>query len=513
MDPLGKRLCARTSLVPLVVLVLGTALHDAHAQVHYHPDGSPWTQRADAGPDAEVPGWFYNLGITGLRARLIESDPTHLRIEHVFAGSPGDKKVRVGDHVIGAGGARFETPHRNGYGMDVFGADGPIRDFADALERCQSDAGDGRLKLLLRRGEEEREVTLTIGTKYGAFGPNYPLDCAKSEKIRKELLAYLVAQQQDDGSWGSPPYDLFAPLALLGSGEAKYQPAVLKNVRFHAKTTHAEDESGLINWRYMSAGIVLAEYYLATREKWVIAELQQVRDFLMSSQYVNLSQLSPRVKESHPDALPKSPLDSHGGFGHNKGFEGYGPIAFLTAQGALTFALMARCGIEIDQGRHDAMYAFLRRATGPNHYVWYEDAIASEDDWADMGRTGASAIAFFLAPDPKGDHETVARGHASVIGAHPQSFPDTHGSPILGMGFVALGAFIHDTDFRSLMDANRYWFALAQCNDGTFYYPPNRDNAGYGSDSRLSASAVTAFILTIPRRSLAITGKAQGNPR
>jgi hypothetical protein len=57
------------------------------------------------------------------------------------------------------------------------------------------------------------------------------------------------------------------------------------------------------------------------------------------------------------------------------------------------------------------------------------------------------------------------------------------------------------------MDANRYWFALAQCGDGTFYYQPNRDNAGYGDDSRLSASAVTAFILTIPRRSLAITGK------
>jgi hypothetical protein len=58
-----------------------------------------------------------------------------------------------------------------------------------------------------------------------------------------------------------------------------------------------------------------------------------------------------------------------------------------------------------------------------------------------------------------------------------------------------------------LMDANRWWFTLSQCPDGTFYYQPNRDNAGYGGDSRLSASAVTAFILTIPRGSLHISGK------
>jgi hypothetical protein len=34
------------------------------AQVDYGKDG-PWNQRAESGPDAKVPGWFYNLGITG----------------------------------------------------------------------------------------------------------------------------------------------------------------------------------------------------------------------------------------------------------------------------------------------------------------------------------------------------------------------------------------------------------------------------------------------------------------
>jgi hypothetical protein len=49
---------------------------------------------------------------------------------------------------------------------------------------------------------------------------------------------------------------------------------------------------------------------------------------------------------------------------------------------------------------------------------------------------------------------------------------------------------------------------MAQCNDKTFYYQPNRDNAGYDSKARMTASSVVAFIFTIPKRNLVITGKA-----
>ena len=59
-----------------------------------------------------------------------------------------------------------------------------------------------------------------------------------------------------------------------------------------------------------------------------------------------------------------------------------------------------------------------------------------------------------------------------------------------------------------MMRANRWWFTLAQCTDTSFYYQPNRDNAGYGGDSRIKASAVTAFILSVPLKSLHVTGKS-----
>lgn len=484
----------------------GSLVVGAAAQVHYHEDGRPWSQRARHGPDAVVPGWFYNLGITGLRVELVADAPTHLVVRYVFVGTPADGRVRVGDHLVGAGGARFETPHRNGYGIEVFGAHGPVAAFADALEASQA-RGQGKLALDLRRGEQEVGVTLPVGTRYGTFAPTFPADCKKSARLRSELLAWLLTQQRDDGSFGNPVHDTFAPLALLASDKQEHHAAVERNARWHAKTTAARDQSSLINWRYMAAAIVLSEWYLRTGEKWVLPELEEVRDFLYSSQYLSLAQVNPKVKESHPGSFPKSEAEQHGGWGHNPGFEGYGPIAMLTGQGALAFALMQRCGVEIDRVRHDAAYAFLVRATGRNGYVWYEDQVAGHDRWADMGRTGAAGIANLMSPWPDGEYQARALRHAAMIGAHPESFPDTHGSPVMGMGYAGMAAAVTPESWRRLMDSNRWWFTLAQCGDGTFYYQPNRDNAGYGDDARLSASAVVAFLLSVPERSLVVTGR------
>jgi len=502
---LSRRLLVRTSL--LCIASAGFVAPPVSAQVHYHPDGNPWKQRARGGPDADVDGWYYNLGITGLRVQLLEEAPKHLLVKHVLEDSPATRKVRPGDLLLGAGGVRFAQEHRNGYGMDKFGPEGPILEFAEALEASQSKAGKGRLALTLLRDGEVRQVELKLGRKYGTFAASYPEDCKKTELILAELYEYLIEHQREDGSWGSPVHDTFAPLALLASGNRKHLAAVEKNVRMHARTTSAEDSSSLINWRYMAAAIVMSEYYLATREKWVIEELEEVYAFLISSQYTDLSQVHERVKESHPHSLPGDSLDSHGGWGHNPGFEGYGPICMLTGQGALAFALMSYCGIDVDRARHDAAYAFLERGTGQNGYVWYEDQAAGAGDWADMGRTGAAGIANLLSPHAGSEYRKRALAHAKVIGVHPESFPDTHGSPIMGMGYAAMAANAIDGSFRSLMDANRWWFILAQCPDGSFYYQPNRDNAGYGADSRLSATAVTAFILSIPKGSLHLTGK------
>jgi len=483
----------------------------ASGQVHYR-DGSPWDQRARSGADAKVPGWYYNLGVTGLRAELVADQPKALVVRYVFEQTPAHGKVQAGDVIVGVNGRPFQEAHRNGYGMEVFGGHGPIREFAAALEACTAEDGSGRLVLKVRRDGALRDVELRINKKLGSYARTFPIDCEKSERIYRFLLGYLVESQRDNGSFGDPVDNVFACLALLASRERKYLPAIEKNLRYMVGACRLSEgvrPSGLMNWTYMGTAIVLSEYYLLTKEPWALAELEKLHEVIQAGQYLDMSQINPKSKETHPGAVPKGPMDSHGGWGHNPGFEGYGPIAMITAQGALAYALMDKCGIEIDRQRLDAAYNFLDRGTAPNGYVWYGDQLGGGPNaWADMGRTGASGIAFALSPYKDAKYAKRARLHSRVIGEHPQSFPDTHGSPPMGMAYAALAANLRPDNFRKLMDDNRWWFTMAHCaDDGTFYYQPNRDNAGYGSDSRMSASSVVAFIYSIPRKSLVITGR------
>lgn len=507
------------SLVVSVVGLLSACMAlTAAGQVHYHQDGRPWNQRTNDGPDAQVPGWYYNLGITGMRAELVADDPKALVVRYVFPKTPASGKIRINDRIVGVNGRAFQDAHKNGYGMDVFGADGPILELATALENALNQEAGGRLPLLVKRGGEVQEIELSLGTKLGSYSETFPKDCPKSERIYKFLCNYLVDQQRDNGSFGNPVHNVFSSLALLASGERKYLPSVKRCLEAMMRSVPESGQprkEGLMNWTYMGAAIVMSEYYLITKDRWAVPELKKLHAVIEAGQYLDMSQINPRSKQTHPDAVPKGPMDSHGGWGHNPGFEGYGPISMITGQGALAYALMHRCGIDIDRERLDAAYNFLDRGTAANGYVWYGDQKGGGPDaWADMGRTGASGIAFALSPYDDKKYAKRALLHSLVIAKHPESFPDTHGSPVMGMAYAALAANLNPKHFRRLMDKNRWWFTMAQCgDDGTFYYQPNRDNAGYGGDARMNASCVVAFIYAIPKRSLVITGReATSNP-
>jgi hypothetical protein len=67
--------------IPLVLASLLVATTSTSmAQVDYGGD-QLWNQRADSGPDAEVPGWYYNLGLSGIRTQLVENEPKALLVK------------------------------------------------------------------------------------------------------------------------------------------------------------------------------------------------------------------------------------------------------------------------------------------------------------------------------------------------------------------------------------------------------------------------------------------------
>jgi len=454
------------------------------------PTRESWTERTRVAPDAEVPGWFINLGITGARAKLTEAEPKALQVMHIFKDTPASGRLEVGDRIVGANGKPFTTPHKFGYGVTKFGYEGPMMDFGNALEESQGKA-DGKLVLSVKRAERAVTVELRLPKKYGSFAEKYPYDCKKSDLIFREACAYLVKQQKADGSWSDRPHiNAFAALALLGSGNEEYLPAVTKAMKVMAREADGKLKyDGLMMWTYTLYGIALSEYYLLTGDDWVLPKLETINGWLAQAQA--------------PD----------GGFGHNahnpKGVgNGYGSFNIGTTQAMMTWGLMQRCGVQLDPKRFAAAHDFIARGTNRIGYVWYAAEGANNSAYADMGRTGASALAHYLSPVGGSSYRDFAKGNAQCIGQHPVTFPDTHGSPILGMGWTALGAATDPAAFRSLMDSNRWCFALAHCPDGTFYYQPNRDNdpQDYHAAPRLAATAVTALIFALKERKLQITG-------
>jgi hypothetical protein len=451
-----------------------------------------------AEPDAQAGGWFINLGITGARGKLLPEAPTVMEVAYVFADTCAHGKLKVGDKIVGANGKPFKTPHKFGYGMDYFGYEGPMMDIGNALEASQGPALKGKLTFDVIRGDEEKRIELKLPTKYGQFSKTYPFECRKTDRILKELSAYLLRRQRADGSWtGRPHVNAFAALALLAGGEKKHMPAVRRAMDYFAKTTNDKiDYGGLDCWKYGLYGVCLAEFHLATGDKRALKELEEINRWLVQAQF-----------------------DKHyrqgkgaGGWGHRPkdrpGGNGYGPICIITAQAMAAWSLMAQCGIEVDRKRFNLAHEFIAKGTNNIGYVWYKDGNGGNDKYADMGRTGGSAVAHAMCPFGGKAMRDFALRNARCIGTNYKTFPDTHGSPLLGMGWTALGAAVDPASFRKLMDEHVWHFNLSHCPDGTFYYQPNRDNNAqdYGNDPRLSASATTALILAIKHKSLRVTG-------
>lgn len=214
-----------TRCVVLLIAALGVVLPA------YGLDRVPWDLTTKVGPDAEAPGWYINLGLTGARAMLTKEDPKALRVMFVFKDTPAYGKLEKGDRIVGANGRLFETPHKFGYGMGKFGYEGPMMDLGNALEESQGKLG-GKLTLDILQGEEKRKVEIRLGTKYGSYSATYPFHCKKSDLIFKEICAYLLKEQKTDGTWSNRPHiNAYAALTLLGSGDPACLPAVKKCAR------------------------------------------------------------------------------------------------------------------------------------------------------------------------------------------------------------------------------------------------------------------------------------------
>ena len=220
--------------------------------------------------DFERDGEFH-LGPTGARGWIhtdrhkMTTAARQILVTAVEPGSPAEGVLAPGDVILGAGGSAFGEDARKALGR--------------AIDQAETEAAGGTLELIRwrpekdakpRRGTEEN-VKLQLEV-LGSWSDTAPYDCPKTERILEKALARLL-EREDWGKFGDKA------LALLATGDERYHPLVREFIH-GAKFARPDLEIGLVNgglvcWGYGYHGILLAEYFLATGDDYVIPALRE----------------------------------------------------------------------------------------------------------------------------------------------------------------------------------------------------------------------------------------------
>ena len=480
----------RLWLLSISIATISCAIHTKCWAVR---ENHPWDKRTWEDLDAQVPGYFVNLGPTGGRAILHELD---FEVTYIEPGSPAEGVLKLGDRICGANGKRFLVKHRFGWSSDRTGGEGPLMDMGNAILASEGNPSlAGRLSLTIRRDNRDAMVNLQL-EQLGAWSDTYPYNCQRSDLILDQICSWLARRQRNDGSW--PGHDVVTSvsgLVLLASGDPTYSGHVKRAVEHQTKLRAYQ--RGLHNWRLTYGSIFLSEYYLAKRngprrQHEVLDALRELDAGLLRN--IDRNGFTKHMKIGDPD-----------GFDNN-----YPELSIMSGLALVSLGLMKDSGLEIAPERIDSCQNYIRSATRPNGYVCYSrrERLAVKDekagDWGntggDWGRGGTAILGFLQTGTPANEFTPIVE----FIRERPKLFTETHGSAGVGMQWSAIALSRADpTTFRQVMDDHRWYFALARTHDGSFVAQPNRSGAvDYWLLPRDWMTATIGLILSIKEQRL-----------
>jgi len=496
---------------------------------------SSWLKRrAKDGPDAVQhekagPGWFTNLGPTGIRAMLtdkngktkIEGEGIQYVVKYLFPDSPAAGKIFPGDVITGVNGRPFKTPYTFGYWFGT-GYEGPMLDVGRAVAESETKR-KGKLSFLVTRKGKAISVDVQI-KRLEPFTKTFPLHCKKTEVLKQQAIDYLVKTQEDQGRWhGAPHAQFFACMALMAQGK-KYLTPVRKWLDLVNSKYKVND--GQWNWHLSFRAIAMSEYQMKTGDTRYMDYMKRVNAQFMRN--------ATRFK--------------NGTFGHiglKEGSLGYGPMCGVTSLVVLAWTMMEKAGVPIDTAGRDKALAQLdmkvtivsKQGDFKRAYGWAEHGAHVERlnpamiarNLVTISRTNRDIEGFNKRKSPSIDaglmqivhslypwqsySKTFATSSANYLVRTRRNIIDGHGSGMLHAwsSFAALGMASnlgHKKPLRLTLDSFKPYVDSARCHDGSFYIQPQRDPGGdYGRGGRTLATGLWLLVLSIPDKGLQILGQ------
>jgi len=379
-------------------------------------------------------------------------------IRSVAEGSPADKtgKLEKGQIIESINGVVLQDRD-------------PREILGDII--TEAEAKDGRIVL---RIQDQGDVLVQIPVM-GRYSETWPENCAKSDKIVRNLADYLAGQEKP--GWG-------AVLFMLSTGEEKDLDVV-------RRWMNGIETIGGMNWEKGYKGIGLCEYYLRTGDESVLPVIKKMVDETLGNMY----------------------RGSWSGRGSPARFQ-YGPLHAAGVH-CTTFLVMARlCGVHVDQRLFDtALTQFYRYAGHGN--VAYGDG-PPEGGFRDNGKTSGLAVtmaaAALLAPEGESSVYAKARDHSAMKAFYAHNwFHAAHTGG--GMGEIWHHKAMHlvrekrPIAYRSYMDARRWVMELSRRHDGTIGIAGMMDRYDKSASEHERAwGNYFALTYTLPRKQLQLFG-------
>ena len=347
----------------------------------------------------------------------------------------------------------------------------------------KAEATDGVVKFRIKEKADAAAVEVIVKIPVlGAYSPTWPLKCAKSEKIVRNMADYLVRT----GSHAGPNTDL-GLLFMLSTGEEKDLEVARGWVKEVVEKHKSEDVIKAFPWHMGYGGPALCEYYLRTGDASILPVIEKLADCARRTMY-------------------------------NSAWAGRGEVPFtymigghMNAAGVhtVTFLLMAKeCGVKVDEATLQASLKQFFRYAGRGNTPYGDQT--PEMGFVDNGKVGGLAFemaaAASLTPEGEKSIYAAARDISAVKGFYSTSWM-LHGHTGGGIGEIwrsasmGLMADKKPSKYREFMD-NRMWFyELSRRYDGSFGIV-----GGDRYDDPKLWGIGLALSYTMPRKTLRLTG-------
>jgi hypothetical protein len=375
-------------------------------------DDYPWSAKSASWQEQEMvaaigQGWYLPVGPTGIRAKITHEHPQYFTVKYVFKNSPAAGKVNAGDIIVGANGTMLKRPHTFGRGSTSW--EGPLTDMAKLIEDSQGK--DGTLELIVWPGgnkDKQTKAALKIEA-VGRFSPTYPFNCPRSDKLVGKLCDYLVKDLDRSDAVKGQYARYHMTLALMASGDKKYQPVIKDHIYELLKRTPDAREPGKSTWHHGYAGILLGEYYRLHKDSKLLPQMKELARFYREAM------------EYARGACTHNPTPALW-INNNKG---YGAMAAPASLALLSMSLFKASGVPYDDHVYQAVHqSFLRSVTPDRVKICY--CFAQSPDHASITLQDPKR-----AQTPDGPGFQVPTGMKD-IGSYTITWP----TPSEGRGFI-----------------------------------------------------------------------------